>query len=307
LGMSSKQNIMAVDYELNESEVYIAFTRAWLEKTNDLEALSLCRPSKIPNFPSWAIDFSATHSIRPLGSSQIVDSTSRLYSAGGKGPPSFRFENGKTLSICGIPLGLLSFLGDPAARLNFFGPTIDGLENDWKSTIEGHVIDYAALQRAWQGEWMGSQPVGPIKDSLDRYLWSGELPWKAFARTICADFIDPPTPRQTMHRLDEDFSFTEEDLRLMFRNNHYGRIIDGRVFAATSLDHYCLVEEHAQVGDAVFIAVGAETPYVLRPKGNYEYQFVGYCYVHGFMDGEAAKWMKLSDDGTLIAPEFKIV
>jgi hypothetical protein len=301
LGMSSKQNIMAVDYELNESEVYIAFTRAWLEKTNDLEALSLWRPSKIPNFPSWAIEFSATDSIRPLGSSWIVNSTSQLYRAGGKDPPSFRFENEKTLSICGIPLGLLSFVGDPAARLNFLGPTIDGTEN------EGHVIDYAALQRAWQGEWMGSQPVGPMKDSLERYLWTGELPWKAFARTTCADFFDPSTPHQTLHRLGEDFSFTKEDLNLMFRNVQYGRILDGRVFAATSLDHYCLVEEHAQVGDAVFIAVGAETPYVLRPKGNYEYQFVGYCYVHGFMDGEATKWMKRSDDGILIAPEFKIV
>lgn len=272
--MSAKQNIMAIDYELSELEVYIMFTRARLEKTNDLEALSLCRPSRIPNFPSWAIDFSVTHSTRPLGSSRVVKSTSQLYGAGGKGPPFFRFEDGKTLSICGIPLGLLSFVEDPAAREKVFGPAMDSPENDRKSIIGGQVIDCAALQRAWHGRWMGSQPVGPMEVSLDKYLWTGELPWKAFAQTICADFIDSPNPHQKMHRLGEDFSFTEGDLRLMFRNVYYGHILNGQVFAATSLDHYCLVEEHAQVGDVVFIAISAETPYVLRPKGNNEYQFV---------------------------------
>lgn len=154
---------------------------------------------------------------------------------------------------------------------------------------------------------MRKLPVGPMEDSLEKYLWTGEPPWKAFARTICADLIDPLTPHQAPQRLGEDFDFTEENYRLMYRNTSYGHILNNRVFAATSLDHYCLVDEYSQVGDVVFIAIGAETPYLLRLKGDHEYQFVGLCYVHGFMDGEATRLMKRSDDGTLIAPSFTIV
>jgi hypothetical protein len=89
LAMSSIQNITAVDYSLDESDVYSMFTRAWLEHTNDLNILSLCRPSGIPNFPSWAVDFSVTKEPRALGSILMFDSTYQLYSAGGKASPSF--------------------------------------------------------------------------------------------------------------------------------------------------------------------------------------------------------------------------
>jgi hypothetical protein len=146
-----------------------------------------------------------------------------------------------------------------------------------------------------------------MDNSFNTYMWTGEPPWKAFARTICADIIDPTSAHQNVRHLGEDFDFTKEELSSMFRNVFHGQILDGRVFAATSLDHYCLVEEHAQVGDMVFVAIGAETPYLLRPKGNSKYQFVGYCYVHGFMDSEATRQMKRAEDGSLIAPAFQIV
>jgi hypothetical protein len=39
-------------------------------------------------------------------------------------------------------------------------------------------------------------------------------------------------------------------------------------------------------GDQVFIVVGADVPFVLRPKGGGKYAIVGDAYVHGAMDGE---------------------
>ncbi|PMD30792.1 hypothetical protein L207DRAFT_389806, partial [Hyaloscypha variabilis F] len=41
-------------------------------------------------------------------------------------------------------------------------------------------------------------------------------------------------------------------------------------------------------GDSVFVFLGGEVPHLLRRthKEN-EYSFVGECYVHGLMEGEA--------------------
>jgi hypothetical protein len=43
----------------------------------------------------------------------------------------------------------------------------------------------------------------------------------------------------------------------------------------------------AKVGDVICVLYGGEVPYVIRPCGNGLYKFIGACYVHGLMDGEA--------------------
>jgi hypothetical protein len=44
--------------------------------------------------------------------------------------------------------------------------------------------------------------------------------------------------------------------------------------------------ESTRAGDEVWVLAGGRVPYVLRPKGNNEYELVGEAYVHGIMDGE---------------------
>jgi hypothetical protein len=41
-----------------------------------------------------------------------------------------------------------------------------------------------------------------------------------------------------------------------------------------------------EVGDKVFVLMGADMPFVLRPLGGNYYSFGGEAYVHGIMDGE---------------------
>ena len=64
------------------------------------------------------------------------------------------------------------------------------------------------------------------------------------------------------------------------------------------------------VGDRIFIVQGAQVPLILRPlegtimEGSssplryYDYSYVGRCYIHGYMDGEAVttetKWQTLN-------------
>lgn len=62
----------------------------------------------------------------------------------------------------------------------------------------------------------------------------------------------------------------------------------GRRVAVTRKGYVCLIPEHVRQGDAVWLVDGAQTPYVLRPRGaTGTWEFVGDCYVHGVMDGSA--------------------
>ncbi len=40
-------------------------------------------------------------------------------------------------------------------------------------------------------------------------------------------------------------------------------------------------------GDLVCVFLGGRTPYILRPAKEHKYRFVGECYFHGIMYGEA--------------------
>jgi len=67
-----------------------------------------------------------------------------------------------------------------------------------------------------------------------------------------------------------------------------------RLFAITVGDLMGLVPKSAQVGDEIFLLAGGQVLYILRPQGD-SFAFVGECYVHGLMDGEALERLK---DGT---------
>lgn len=64
-----------------------------------------------------------------------------------------------------------------------------------------------------------------------------------------------------------------------------------RTFATTVGGYYVLGPAVAEKGDVVCVLFGGRTPYILRPKGDH-YLFVGECYVHGMMDGEAIGMME---------------
>jgi len=64
----------------------------------------------------------------------------------------------------------------------------------------------------------------------------------------------------------------------------------GRRFARVvqkdwNADGMALVPQHVRGGDQVFVLLGGQVLYVLRPVGS-SFRFVGECYVHGLMDGE---------------------
>lgn len=62
----------------------------------------------------------------------------------------------------------------------------------------------------------------------------------------------------------------------------------GRRFFVSSKGYIGLAPEDSRVGDSVCVVFGGTLPIVLRPEGD-EFVFLGECYFHGFMGGEATE------------------
>jgi hypothetical protein len=70
----------------------------------------------------------------------------------------------------------------------------------------------------------------------------------------------------------------------------------GRVMFVSSTGWLGLAPHGTREGDVVFVAVGADVPYILRACED-GYELIGECYVQGIMDGEAMEmdWIAVSD------------
>jgi hypothetical protein len=74
----------------------------------------------------------------------------------------------------------------------------------------------------------------------------------------------------------------------------------GRRLGCTVGNRLACVPNKAQPGDKICVFYGGKTPYVVRACGNERYKYVGICYLHGMMHGEALSL-------TLEQKDFKLV
>lgn len=78
-----------------------------------------------------------------------------------------------------------------------------------------------------------------------------------------------------------------------------------RRFIACEENRIGAAPEETQKGDVVCVLMGCSVPVILRQTADPdEYEFVGECYFHGFMDGEA---LAMRDGESITAKEFKLV
>ena len=66
-----------------------------------------------------------------------------------------------------------------------------------------------------------------------------------------------------------------------------------RCLARTSKGFIALVPASAQISDQLYLLYGGQVVYCLR-KTTDSFKFIGECYVHGVMDGEAVEVFYLS-------------
>jgi hypothetical protein len=137
------------------------------------------------------------------------------------------------------------------------------------------------------------------KTSLNDRIYADTTPYHptnettsdAIYRTIAADLEDELPTFDHAGRLKTYIS--PLDLSNPSTAWWIGRAIvtlgETRALFATHDGHLGLGPNRARKGDVVFVVPGNETPLVLRPLPGTQdrFTFVGECYVHGIMDGQA--------------------
>lgn len=108
---------------------------------------------------------------------------------------------------------------------------------------------------------------------------------EAFLRTIIADFDSWSKSRGNKAPWDFEKHIllsSHKDFSHVHTRCHFRRL------AETRKEYLALVDFHVREDDEIFLLYGGSVPYVLRPVDD-KYYFVGECYVHGIMDGEAVE------------------
>ena len=78
---------------------------------------------------------------------------------------------------------------------------------------------------------------------------------------------------------DTSMSYSEQFM------NHIKNLLKGRVVFLTETGYLGLGPDDFQVGDSVHVLVGGDVLFALRTSQGKEYNLIGECYLHGFMDG----------------------
>jgi hypothetical protein len=281
LGMASNREFVAVDYDLSLNDVFVNTSRTLLEKHKDLSVFNIRGFSHEADLPSWSLPprlftSNTVYFTEPLGSLLDPEEPS-YYASGGNFIPILHFPDSGTLSMSMIRLDALRFMGGLAAR-----DVLTGKKQAPRGGTSFDLDTYEQVVREWIAEDMGAEFA-----ELQKYWSTGEPFWRAFARTLHADIVCPENTKSVFRRLPEDFQPTEKTMEA-FRRTSSAATLKGRTFAlTTAMNLFCLVPEDALPGDVIAVAIGAETPYLLRPAGTDTYRFIGCAYVHEFMDGRA--------------------
>lgn len=121
---------------------------------------------------------------------------------------------------------------------------------------------------------------------------TGETILDAFLRTVVANMSESADNLQRGGKAHWDIekgSFTagyfDEEGQHVFRCTRYRRL------AYSTNGYMALVSHQAKEGDLLYALFGGSVLYVLRPEGE-RFIFVGECYVHGLMDGEAIQLLE---------------
>lgn len=286
-------DISTCDYFLDTPTVYLQVAKHCVLHRGSLECLGYCNPSlRNSELPSWVPDwrypgvrhpFAKWSKHKPdFGDPDLVDK--RIYSSSADVTSQKRhlsisiFQNPKLFNE-GIRIGEVMTAGLP-----FYQNAIHGFESD--------------ILRGWEPENL-QLVYGP----------TGETNFEAFSHTIVADVAKRGSLRERGYAVDwnfwrsvKDFTHppTSSRLRVEWGSLLFATV--GRSFVLSDHGYMCLAPGETRPGDQICVLFGGHVFYILRPVGAC-WSFIGECYVHGLMDGEA---MSLLANGTFELQDFII-
>lgn len=235
----------------------------------------------VGRLPSWVPDWSSrTHAVPFLTQLRIEPHMH----AGGMGKVQLQFsEDLSVMYSTGVIFDHVRKAGPVhyvpriegrnvvAARLNqFYRYQIVWVLRHWER-IAVHLKRYPTGEshlNAFQRTLIANASLeeSRVPQSLDTYYNAFRL---SYLSTNVPEFVKPDTAAATV----------------------YGRAVSNaavdRRFFVTRKGYMGLGSHSTRPGDIIAVLSGGKTPYVLRKSGRALHRFLGECYVHGIMDGEA--------------------
>ncbi|KAF3005174.1 hypothetical protein E8E13_010644 [Curvularia kusanoi] len=279
------QSNIELDYRSSPRRVYTGATMAYIHVSKTLDALShVYGRMGASDIPTYVADFSVKHGHEDSHSCEYRNQYFL---------PHYNASRASTPKIFHQP----SFEAKTQAIF------IDA--------IQENVDDDMSEQTSFSS-------TGIAQHLLSRY----SLPATASWQTLCAGIVGNKEPDKAYRFrpvLDSDYSTyldwiardEDEPSRITIEAFQFDQAVsiskEGRFYATTRTGYLGIVPNDARIGDCIVLMPGGKVPYVLRPVEDSDstehsglveggrYEFIGDCYIHGIMNGEAWDESKLQD------------
>ncbi|KAH6884255.1 heterokaryon incompatibility protein-domain-containing protein [Thelonectria olida] len=284
----AKERIRAsihVDYDDSIRNVYTNFSKHILKIRPDLQILSAVMvrhaDSSIYELPSYVPDWTQPKYGGGILQRYYRFKPTHLFRASGKTKPHVVVadDGSDGISVEGLRLDTISCVIDIKSLL-----------------VRGPVSSTTVTESVLHELAENTIPTGT-------YSFTAEPAWMANFRTLTADRT-ALSPRIGDGYRSANFSrFSDVDLQ---KPNHIPTglpdslweevskavevIVEDKDLFVTEKGYVGLGHETCAAGDVVCIFFGGEVPFLVRPDGGADghgFRFLGECYVHGIMDGEA--------------------
>jgi hypothetical protein len=217
-------------------------------------------------------------------------------------PLKYAFEGDNTLVLTGFTRDVVSFVhkkesdehDDLLAGLR--AENLDGLLKQGRITGENQVRQkefYDDFLRFWV-EYFQKYGTPPTLQKVTRvedgetfviYKPTQETIWDAMTRVLIADVLIDDE-RNYIGRTQTSSQWGEPGAKELYQLRMCHAILPARTLFASSSGFIGLGPKEIDDGDQICSIFGNETLFLLRPKGENEWTFVGECYVHGLMDSQ---------------------
>jgi hypothetical protein len=299
LAADLSEDELVPNYSLPPPVIFASVAQHFIISKRSFECLGFCDFSKSDlRQPSWVPDWSSPSIRHPLAKRQIHDSCGedrRVYEAATLTVPSDSERQWNCTIKDELVLTVAGFLVDTVSRVvNFDIP-------DACVTEDGSSIGQSFSE--------GPAIYGLNIPESDLYRGSSEPLKMAYSRTVVADVMKAGNVRSRGYAITLDYwsrirSYTQPPADYKFRKE-WGSLLFStteRSLFWTHDGYLGLGPTNVKPGDWVCIFFGGEVLYLLRSLRGTS-RFIGECYIHGLMDGEA---YALLDDRSHTVENFVI-
>jgi hypothetical protein len=316
------------DYTCSIQDIYKSLVLKYIHHYNSLDILvQASGQKKLPGLPSWTPDWSEEKRISRLNRRH---SHTGFFSAARDTAASISTSSDNNIMVCeGVCLDTLDGLGhclleksssaqncQPENAISIYGDDGATFSAIWRSLLSDvRYFANSSFERApevmghlfvkkcgnWENVFLNRdhpqyEPDKMIHPDISIFeLW--------YLKNRLLNIAGRPIREWALERFDAaEVDDTNIILNASFERTMKKKIY-GRRLITTETGYVGLAPLTSEKEDKVCVLFGCSTPVVLRPLAKGGYSFVGECYVHGIMEGEA---IAMLENEQLVKQEFAL-